>query len=513
MSLFLDGGRLVNFGLKVFSTYLVENTGTLAREVLNRLDALRDLHRVRSRLSGNCREAWTRLVARELLLARSLHADLKDPILSTAPRTILDVSPFDTAGGPSLRDLLAVPDLGLAVAVFPLASRTEGVPALVGQAWAFTLASPACDVPAGFDRLPRSDEVRSRFRDLSLDCTGGCLCVEGGDDDFDGESWQLAAGLAARALLGGDSRMILETATKWIASGRLAGENVRWVEPRNKPDVFRRTKSFRTPILPSEDYARWPADLGARFATHLNTAWAHVRGEGIVDGLEIQWPEGGVDELHQLIGRFPGVNIATPLLFRHKHLVLWVSDDEEEAKKPAGIVKGVIAPLSGTDGMCFEEVPIDATLLTRAEHQLRKKIETPLSQGKIVVFNITSGNRLMSFAVHSVARRFPNLWLIYKEKDTEHYTRIVYEGDYPTTSRLQIPNRPACAAAPYAGLALGQQLLCRTAADWVNLVTRNSATTGEDSPACDEIRSTAEEKPAGKTENPPPRHFLLPDQV
>ena len=46
-------------------------------------------------------------------------------------------------------------------------------------------------------------------------------------------------------------------------------------------------------------------------------------------------------------------------------------------------------------------------------------------------FNVTQGNRLMSFAAHTLAKRFPNLILIYKDQDSLNFefTKIKYEDD------------------------------------------------------------------------------------
>jgi hypothetical protein len=65
---------------------------------------------------------------------------------------------------------------------------------------------------------------------------------------------------------------------------------------------------------------------------------------------------------------------------------------------------------------------------------------------ELVVFNITQGNRLMSFAAQGVAQRDPNVWLIYRDIDADHFefTMINYDhSSSPHTHILDGSNRTA----------------------------------------------------------------------
>lgn len=398
-------------------------------------------------LSGNALNAWRSAVARELLLMATIRPRILLKNVQRIPQGLLKAEPFFNNGW--LLEQWLENEFDYAAALFPLANQNSGGVPSLGQAWAFRKRGNSFSLPENNGIKARSANVLARS--IAGDDLEAFLYVEEKDTGFVGDSWQLAVGLAAKALADNNKEIILKLAALWISSGMLEDEKVRWVTPGNKPSIIRALRPKRTALLPPQNYQLWPLDIAARFANHLNTAWAHIKGEGIVDGVEVQWPETSV-ELHQLVGGAQGVNIATPLLFPHEKLVLWHSDNKISSEDSAN---SIIEVLTGVGLSRPTTQFLDSKSMTRAEHLLSKQLTQKLQKGTIVIFNVTSGNRLMSYAVESLARRHPNIWLLYKDIDVpDKYTVIIYEGDYPATSEISLPAHPNTKSAPKAADAL-----------------------------------------------------------
>jgi hypothetical protein len=224
-------------------------------------------------------------------------------------------------------------------------------------------------------------------------------------------------------------------------------------------------------LLPAENYTDWSAPLASvQFAQTLKSAWNRVCGKGTKDGESCGWPEAEDIELHQLVGGSPGVNIALPLCFPVGKVVLWISHSTADSQEPAKLIQEVVSELAGVEVVTMD--PISHLSLVEAESSLREALKPLLDAHRTVIFNVTSGNRLMSYAVQAIARSYPNLWLVYKERDKEDaFVRIVYEGDYPVTSFLSLPKTPSSAKAPSAKAALDYRNNGQAVEGWKNLVT------------------------------------------
>lgn len=436
-----------------------EHTGWLAREVSQNPPGASLIATICEEADSHSRQAdlslWREALARECLLAAALAPHFKRKLAATLPPALLETAPFGN-GGPSLREYLAT-DLQCAVAVFPLADDNGGGNPGLGQIWVFP------DAPA-FHRSGADARISEWLKRECGNHATGLFSLDKALGDFQGDSWQLAAKLAYRAATANEAKTTVELASNWLASGLVEGTRIRRVHIGNKGEV----SSRRLLLLPSSNYPDWPDSLErVRFAEYFETAWNWIEGTGIKDGTPDPWPSEGVAELHQLVGGFPGVNIALPLLYKTGKVFLWVTESKKLSLEPAEIIADT---LRESIGLRTEMVRIDHRSMALAEQQLRTRLEPTLHRKEKVAINITSGNRLMSFAAHGLARRFPNLWLLYKEIESNEITRIVYEGDYPSSSPLQLPAAPFHPQTPHAAKALGEKIPCKTSADWCALV-------------------------------------------
>lgn len=471
--------NLTNQGDALAFTLLVAETGSLAGNLdqMAKIAAMKPAAHAGA-LSEDRIEMWKRFIAREVFFA-ARHAGLKSGagLLANLPDWLRKTPPFSNHAGKLAQFLSS--GHSCAVALFPLV-RNDGQ-ASIGQAWA--IQSPEADSSSGSlllepcERPDLEEMVKRISKDAGLPSTIA-LCVPEPFANFQGDSWQLALGLALEALKRSDSSLTRKLANDWVVTGKLNGKDIQHVNYiQEKAGLVKNLRMDRRFLAPTQNYREWPMNLPlGYFAEHLNSAWNKITGKGIVDGEEVDWPSTGEIELHQLVGGSAGVNIATPLLFPHDKLVLWHSDNKISSKNSADQISIV---LTGVGCPPPRQKFLDSKSMTTAEHLLTKVLTEPLESGKIVIFNVTSGNRLMSYAVESLARRHPNVWLLYKDIDvTDKYTVIIHEGDYPATSQIPVPARSRTKGVPFAAdalkglppetLASGAQ---RNAAFWQLVVT------------------------------------------
>lgn len=389
---------------------------------------------------------WHSTVAREVLLALTVHDRAGPPNSPALPESIRNARPFPTSDH-RMEEFLEA-DVQTAACLFPLAESSDDVGRHpLAQVWLVEGGPEETREMEGFERAANETlegDGHGTLHAYFVSCHRA--------EDCRGSSWSLDLALCKMALQEDGCPHVGTLASDWLATGTVQNDRIRQVEGMPaKLQTKRNELPHRKFLVPAANYASWPGNTeNCFFAEFLETAWNWVTGRGTKDGEPVTWPTEGVTVLHQLVGGAPGVNMATPLLFHTKGVVLWVSDDEAQSKKPARIIDEV---LSETVKIPVEEKDIHSASMVLAEQQLRDELEPFLSENETVVFNITSGNRLMSYAAHGLARRFPNLWLVYKDIDS-HYTRITYEGDYPVTSKLEVPHPPACNRTPFASEAL-----------------------------------------------------------
>lgn len=416
-SALLDSERLSLWDKAAYRRQLMLGFGSLSAG-----DVAADLMaKTRHALAGDPfrRGAWDKAIAEEILLLDGEGVRLPADVLGL----FRGVRLFGE-DGPVLGDCLGRP---CTVAVFPLdGSTTPGV----GRVW----------VMQGHPFRARRDGVETIPPEYGVGFVSS--------HDFNGESWQLAAQLAVRVLeeMSLGSRMRSALAREWISTGTVSGSSrIGWVKLGNKLDLGAK-RNWLIPLANYADASVWEGKVRSLFSVaDMDSAWRVVSGTGTQragKGKPAPWPK--ADELHVLIGENLKAAIVS-LLYAEPGVpvVLWHSKHSVQPAKALKIVAkrlglGPVKPLRR----------LSSSDLVKAESQLRKAfLKTP--PGARILFNVTSGTRVMSYAVRSEADVHPSIKLIYRDlKAPEHqfmhwdYGRkptavsVVSGADTPAVKRL-----------------------------------------------------------------------------
>lgn len=370
------------------------------------------------------RETWNNCIAAEILLA-----------VRSGSAWHIKLSPGSRPCGmdsPRLRDLQGIP---FGVALFPIASNT-GNPEL-GRVWCFSLADTRKRLAQPIIRLDgwtpflNSFDQPERLR-FYFDLPQAAPIT--------GRSWQLAAHLAAIFSAPERGAQARELAANWIVTGAVyAGRAVLPVDCGNK---CRLESGDRRWLYPAKSVGF--EGVAGHAVTRLTETRAHILNTPIPLPEET-WPA-RIRVLHMLAGGRTEAQEAAGLIpDKVDRIVLWHSTNQEMSVVPAGKLAAAFDALrprpkvernllSANDLVAMQEA-IAARLLP----DLKKATERDP-----VYFNVTSGNRLMFFAVAMLAQhpdQYGKLRLIYRERDTPafSYIQLRYTAAGPETRSLVLP--------------------------------------------------------------------------
>lgn len=239
-----------------------------------------------------------------------------------------------------------------------------------------------------------------------------------------GDSYKLAEKLAGKLVKEGTPKQICEAAKNWIVTGKV-DENgkVTDIELGNKLKLI----TDRHFIIPQENHGEVSAQDEKKHkiysADTFEQAWNLVSGEGVKPLRLAEF--GQVDELHILVGESIGAQVASILLTRPKKVILWCSESKAKSKDPAQEIRKVTELLYNDSrdpkykiDFADKEKDLSSQSVFDAENSLREYFKECAFGGKKILFNVTSGNRLMSYAVQSVARLYSDtVTLIYRDID------------------------------------------------------------------------------------------------
>ena len=346
--------------------------------------------------------------------------------------------PFETAGRP-LRffgldeprySIEKLSQYAISCAVFPIATD-KGNPQL-GRIWCIQPTSSGAQQSDRFEL--GSLEGRETLLGLSEKL---CFLADIPDEHKNvvGRSWLAAAHLAALSLpVEAETRLRL--ARDFLATAEVdpAGR-LQSVVVGNKLAACRNNQN-RVWLVAKGDadfqsaLTRWDAGKPPQYyeVKTIDEAFGHVAGYAIRPGERRDWPKDIVD-MHVLVGGSIAAGLVSVLLTRPHRLHLWHTHNDRESYEPACIMKSLLSRLGGLADTPIElhEVPSGDAALT--EEAIRKTLNaTPKSP---VLFNVTSGNRLMMYAVDRISH--DEHWavrLIYRDIDAPglDYTMIVHEG-------------------------------------------------------------------------------------
>jgi len=257
----------------------------------------------------------------------------------------------------------------------------------------------------------------------------------------DGSSCRLAETLAEKLVHEGTQDQIVKAAKSWIVTGDI-DENgkVGKVGLGNKLKLPTKRK-FIVPDANYDEISRGTLGKTIRFANTLNDAWNHVTDQGTkhLEGVKFSRK---VDELHVLVGGNIKAQVASIILLKPEKVFLWHSKSKDESKKPAKWIAYVAKKYAGIRP---EIKFLTSKKIDVAEKALKDHFEN-ISPDKTVVFNVTSGNRLMSYAVQTIANAYRNVELIYRDIDEKiknrgrkyYFTRLLYNEFPPFSGRIWV---------------------------------------------------------------------------
>lgn len=408
-------------------------------------DFIRTFEQARERVP----ESWLRAVAEEWLLAASCGETER------VPDFLKSVPPFP--GAPAWEQLVRCQ---CAPAVIPLDCRPQGAMARV---WVFR--DPKGRVSGAAD--PRFDRPA-----LKLDSTFGIAVAGYPADKISGDSWQLAAWLAARAIQENRTDLLRRLASEWLVTGRISGSE----EPLTVDRVTLGTKvclvenqrdGERSWLLPAaneqpleEPYQTLALTAVGRvhFARTTADAWSHLSGEGVVWTSDQNWPEpcAGV---HGFVSNALGPFLAIILKSLPCPVVLWTTP------RMTTLARDLRTALRRVLAACQYSDPVDVTihkvpdashreansagesrdLLSATERVLAQSPALRERNGPRIVFNNTGGNFLHRTAAVRRAALNSRIWLAYRDIndcETPHFSLLRHELGQTLSGRLLLTPRP-----------------------------------------------------------------------
>ncbi|MFO7535399.1 MAG: hypothetical protein R6X19_06915 [Kiritimatiellia bacterium] len=379
----------------------------------------------RASLPEALRDAWENLLAAEALLAR--RSGLPFP---TSPKP--DSRPCGSES-PYFSELAGLP---FGVTLFPLAA-SSGAPQ-VGRVWCFNLVNTRKRIPQSIIRLDGWTDFLSALPDRAalrffFDLPAGAPVA--------GRSWQLAARLAAAFSARHLAPQARELAANWIVTGEIAAAgNVHPVKVGNKAQLLHSDRRWLYPAhSPGFD------SLPGHAVSRLDEARAHIVNTPIQLPSE-PWPS-RIRFMHMLVGENTLAQEAAALIpDAIERIVLWHSENEERSLQPARKLRASIGAFRPAPAIDLEILSANSLIAIQETIAVRLLPDLEHATDRDpVYFNVTSGNKLMFFAVAMLAqhpRHFGKMRLIYRERDTPALTfiQIRYTPAGPETRELSLPN-------------------------------------------------------------------------
>ena len=233
---------------------------------------------------------------------------------------------------------------------------------------------------------------------------------------IDGNSWQLAFAMAARAMLHKDIRK--ELACNWLLTGKVHDKSVEKVCIDAKDKLFATTK--RRILLPEKnksDLIESRDNHDIHLVSTCLQAWNIISGRGIDKAMSVSLPDN--PRLHVLVGGTLQPVLSVILLLNPSEVMLWHSAQTHDK---AVLIQGILKSISG-----FEETvelkQMDSHDLSQAYSTFDKGFEQAYDDH--IICN-TGGNRLMGIAALLVAQAH-RIKVVYRDVDAKNDTLTVIQ--------------------------------------------------------------------------------------
>mgnify|MGYP001326922145 CR=1 FL=1 len=323
---------------------------------------------------------------------------------------------------PRMSDLAG---LDSAAAVFPLHHHEKP---LLGHLWVFR--DPQ-------NRLTEDHRLSSFFGDranaLLEDYPGiKVFVVMTRQTQFTGSSWQLAFHLALQAL--DKCELKRKLASHWMVTGAVKSRRIKRVGIGKKTEI----ETARNWLFPSANYNSWPQSWDppkpARIAETIEEAVDVILDNGTAREGPAQWPD-SVETVYSFSSEAETPIAAFSILSGAKKVMLFCTEDERISVKPAENVRRFLESNSSIK-VDISEQRISSTDVYLAEKYLLDHLKLRSNaREKIIVFNVTNGNKIMHIALANIANRYPNIIQVYRDRNNEglDYVAIYHEGRLPVT--------------------------------------------------------------------------------
>lgn len=232
---------------------------------------------------------------------------------------------------------------------------------------------------------------------------------------IDGNSWQLAATMAMKALHHPEMRK--ELACQWVLTGKVSDDEVLPVSIGVKDDLF--CSSRRKVLIPMGNKDEAVQNQNNPKLFHVNRveqAWQIISKQGVHKPSKVNLPDGDI-ELHALVGESITPVLSVIFLLNPAECILWHS---ERTRKEAILIKEVLE--------LFPDFSGQVSIRSLDSHDLKTAYEQlPIQERKDNrIFAITGGNRLMGIAAQIVAETFNNI-LVYRDVNAPKDTLTVIQ--------------------------------------------------------------------------------------
>jgi len=350
---------------------------------------------------------WQAAVAEELLLHNARGSVISEDVVAKFATVPL----AGNAGGPLFRDCLG----NSAVAVFPLAGQDEPG---IGHVWVVR-GLPHRDIAQGVESTIPS---------------GYSVCFTASHRGWRGTSWQLAGAMALAAVSEKPALLKQADLLGWVISGCIEGDRITKVAGLSSKGTL--PLANKRWLLPRENAVDEDLKLMRRRLRMVYTESSLRSAIALVSGQGTRCHERNADrifcdEMHAIIGGAPEPAIAGFLLSTADTLVLWHS---KKSEKIAKLVAEVVQDLLHQAKIDLRFMPSGS--VGQAESAIWRRVMA--AADRRIVINVTGGNRLMSYAAHTMAKLFENIVLIYRDTDAppHEFLEIVYQQDNPSEGKL-----------------------------------------------------------------------------
>ena len=368
---------------------LVRNQQNLSIEIVKNC-------RLRLQNNPDLLAEWNRAVAEELLCLSIFNKSNPENL-----NLFAEFSPFQSANSDNCIQIKMLIEKDKAVAVIPLAANDEPT---VAHIWLIETEDTYSKAKIqNWDSLPLYHKINEKIYKTYI--------VDNGKK-ITGKSFTLALELLKKAIAENNQKAKKTLALDWIITGNIENEKVKKVEIANKTDL----KIDRNWLIPSdnnENVGFSNISEPIRQTPSLATAWNIITGDGSREGKREKWPE-NVKILHSFVSSAREPVVLAACLTQPEKIVLWVTDSEELSVNPYKDLFYLFKKI--LPNTKIEKKHISSRNIIAAEKELDDYFNKQTEQS---LFNVTQGNRLMSFAAHTIAKKYHNiLTLIYKDIDS-----------------------------------------------------------------------------------------------